>query len=63
MTQIEWWAYIHENGTLHVRRYFDMLDILEAQESPFVKRVFGPMPIDTREGALAYFTEKAREVA
>ena len=58
MSKIEWWAYIHENGSLHVKRYFDRGDILEAQASPFVKKVFGPVPVDTRAGAVAFFTSK-----
>jgi hypothetical protein len=51
---LEWYAYIHENGTLHVRRFFgDYGDIEEAEESPFLKEVCGPFEAMTREEALA----------
>ncbi len=41
--KIEWWGYIHTDGSLHAKRYFDALDTKEGRESPFVKRVFGPI--------------------
>ena len=34
----EWWAYLHVNGTIQVKRLFDHNDIYEAQQSPFVGR-------------------------
>lgn len=30
-----WWGYVHQSGTIHVKRYFDERDIEEANESPF----------------------------
>jgi len=36
---IEWWAYKHINGTIHVKRLFDHSDLYEAQESDFVDQV------------------------
>jgi len=35
----KWWGYIHENGTLHVKRFFGAEDIWEAEASPFVRSV------------------------
>lgn len=58
MNEIEWWAYVHVNGSLQVKRFFDLEDIMEAQRSDFVERVFGPVPVGTRSGAIAYFTSK-----
>ena len=49
---IKWWGYLHENGTLHVKRFFDMEDIFEAESSPFVDRVYGPWEADSRDGAI-----------
>lgn len=48
---MKFWAYIHENGTLHTKRYFDEGDIIEAQESDFVRCVL--MPIDAKSIAEA----------
>ena len=34
---LEWWAYKHINGSIHIKRYLgDPLDLQEAGESPFV---------------------------
>lgn len=46
--EIQWWGYIHTSGTLHAKRYFDMQDIEEAKDSPFVKHIFHPM-VGTRD--------------
>ena len=50
-TKIKWWGYKHQSGTLHTKRYFDRLDITEAQESPFVDSVFGPFEADSADHA------------
>jgi hypothetical protein len=55
-----WWGYLHENGSLQVKRYFGPVDLSEARESPFVQRVFGPWQVDSREEALKRL-EKALE--
>lgn len=47
-----WWGYLHVNGTLQVKRFFHINDILEAQESPFVERANGPYPAADREEAI-----------
>ena len=50
---IEWYAYKHNNGTIHLRRYFgDPLDIQEAIESPFVDSVTDVFLSCDREEAL-----------
>jgi hypothetical protein len=48
----QWWGYVHNEGTLHVKRYFDLEDIIEAQGSPFVLVVAGPWECNDREEAL-----------
>jgi hypothetical protein len=58
MSEIEWWAYIHNNGSLHVKRFFGIGDIIEAQSSPFVKKVYGPVPLGSRDSAIIYFKSK-----
>jgi len=48
----QWWGYLHEEGTLHVKRYFGPEDIAEAHESPFVHIVAGPWECNGREEAI-----------
>ena len=55
--QIEWWAYLHTNGTVQVKRYMNELDLEEAMESPFVADVFGPFEAETRNVAMVIASE------
>lgn len=48
---IQWWGYVHVNGTLHVKRYFNAKDLSEARESDFVQEVYGPWDVNSREEA------------
>lgn len=52
----KWWGYLHVNGSLQVKIYFDRLDIQEAWESPFVDRVAGPWICEDRAAALKKLT-------
>jgi len=52
MDVIAWWGYIHENDTLHTKRYYGPQDIQEAKESPFCKYVHGPFPARNSEIAM-----------
>lgn len=47
-----WWAYIHTNGSLQVKRFFNDEDIAEASESPFCNKVTGPFEALDRERAI-----------
>lgn len=47
-----WWGYKHISGTYQTKRYFEPLDIIEANESPFCDIVVGPFPATDREDAL-----------
>ena len=47
-----WWGYIHVNGSIQVKRYFDKRDLEEAWESDFVYHVYGPFDAVDRDGAL-----------
>lgn len=53
-----WWGYRHTSGTLQAKRYFEPLDIQEAEESPFCAKVVGPFETDTREDALAIVEQR-----
>jgi hypothetical protein len=47
-----WWGYLHTSGTPQAKPYFEPLDIQEAKESPFCKKVFGPFEACGRDEAL-----------
>lgn len=59
-SEIIWWAYIHENGSLQLKRFFDNRDLEEAEESPFVKDVLGTTIASSREEAMEYFIKAYR---
>lgn len=48
----QWWGYVHVNGNIQVKRYFDQQDIEEAQESPFTSHVYGPFEAKDRDDAI-----------
>lgn len=55
-----WWWYIHENGSIQVKRYFwkeSNIDIQDARESPFVWTVFTQFPAENREQAIIYISK------
>ena len=47
-----WWGYLHANGILQVKRYFDDRDLEEARKSDFVKRVVPPFDAINRDDAI-----------
>ena len=50
----KWWGYLHTEGTIHAKSYFDHEDIDEARESPFVDRICPPFDAETSGDALAH---------
>lgn len=58
MSDIKWWAYLHVNGSVHVKRYFDDQDIRDAWASPFVQRVTYTYEANDREQAIKLAHEK-----
>jgi len=54
---MKFWAYIHKNGKLHTKRYFDEGDIIEAQDSDFVKCVLMPIEADSIAEAAKIFRD------
>lgn len=53
----EWYAYIHINWTLHVKRFFgDYGDVTEARSSDFVLHVFDPFEASSRQDAIEKIT-------
>lgn len=55
-----WWGYKHTSGTYQAKRYFGVLDIKEAEESPFCDIVVGPFEAIDREEALNFVKEQTQ---
>jgi hypothetical protein len=53
-----WWGYLHTNGSIQVKRFFDQRDLSEAMESDFVDQTFGPFQATDRTQALSIIEEK-----
>jgi hypothetical protein len=57
---LEWYGYVHVEGSIHCKRYFSELsngDIDEAIESDFVWAVHGPFKAESRSAALKILRE------
>lgn len=52
-----WWGYLHTEGTVQAKRYFDKRDLEEAGESPFVETYHGPFEAADRNEALKILNE------
>ena len=52
----EWWGYLHMNGSIQVKRYYDADDLKFALESDFVVRVCGPFDALNRFDAIEIAT-------
>lgn len=57
-----WWGYLHTEGTIQAKRYFEPLDIQEANESPFCEIVVGPFEAIDRVEALFKINELIGEI-
>lgn len=51
-TRLEWYAYLHVEGAIIVKRYQDSRDIIETRESDFVRMVTGPYEAKNRDVAI-----------
>lgn len=56
--KLEWWGYLHENGSIQTKRYFGEQDVIEAQESDFCEKVILPFEAENREQAILTIVEK-----
>lgn len=54
-----WWGYVHTNGDLILKRYFDKRDLEEAQQSTFVERLIHLFEAPDRESALIKLEKEA----
>jgi hypothetical protein len=53
----KWWGYLHTNGSIQAKRFFDHRDLQEAAESPFVCAYHGPFDAEDRTKALKILEE------
>lgn len=58
-TGLKWHGYIHVNGQLQVKRFFDGNEI--DKSSPFVERYLAPVEADDREDAIKKLKERSQE--
>jgi len=54
-----WWGYVHTNGNLILKRYFDKRDLEEAQQSTFVERLIHLFEAPDRDSALIQLEKEA----
>ena len=54
----QWWGYLHEDGSVQAKRFYDQRDIIDANGSPFVDQVVDVFEANDRTEALE--TVKAR---
>ena len=47
-----WWGYLHINGSIQVKRFFDQLDIDDAEKSPFVEKITSVFEASNRDEAI-----------
>jgi hypothetical protein len=60
-----WWCYLHTNGYIQAKRYFDDRDLEDADESPFVQERSQPFEAEDRDDAIKQYHDSlvARHVA
>lgn len=56
--KLKFWAYIHANGKLMMKRYYDKAEIIAASESPFVREIFDVEEFNDSIEALAEFNRR-----
>jgi len=55
---LEWWGYLHTDGSYQAKRYFGEQDLKEARESDFVKSIVPPFLAKDLDDALWQIKEK-----
>jgi len=49
---VYWWAYLHTDGSVQLKRYLGSADFKDADESPFVRRRTGKFLSGSRAEAM-----------
>lgn len=57
MKKLLWWGYLHVDGSVLLKRYYNQDDIYEAEDSGFVVDIYGPFEADTRDEAMRLLTK------
>lgn len=52
MNKLDWWGYLHTNGHIQVKRYFDARCFEDADESPFVVKRTNVFKASDRDDAI-----------
>lgn len=52
MEEVKWWGYLHTNGSIQLKRYFDDSYIQDCRDSEFVRKYTSPFEAANREDAL-----------
>lgn len=60
MGDLWWWAYLHSNGTVQVKRYHGDEYEVDCIESPYVITYIQPFKADNREQAIEVATNKLK---
>ena len=59
--KLNWYGYLHINGTLHIKRFLgDYGDIDECKQSDFVLCSVGPFEAESRKEAFVILQEKIK---
>jgi len=53
-----WWGYLHTNGSIQAKRYFDKRDIEDANQSPFCELVVKPFEATDRDDAMEQIADR-----
>ena len=54
-SKMNFWGYLHVNGTVQVKCYFGPDDLMEAEESDFVITVSGPDKFESMIDAVKHY--------
>jgi AmiR/NasT family two-component response regulator len=57
-----YWGYLHQNGTVQVKGYYEYGQIKDAEESGFVQYIVKPFKTSTRKEALIIITKEIEDV-
>ena len=61
--KFKWWAYLHKNRDIRVKRFFTMDSIEDAKTSPFVDKIMAPFHAEGRSEAFKAAEEHFRKMS
>lgn len=57
----EFWGYLDDEGTIHIKKYYTDWDLQKCEQMPFCRGIFEPFTAIDKAHALAKCKEKLRE--